>query len=142
MSCCSGGYCKFEFPPGPPLTDNPVADLNAKYLFLPYGTLLEKGELIRIWTEGGQTEKVIIQEKTAIEVSAQGLTPLKEDEFMPWQLVALDSAMEEADLLDFYHHPLYNPEATPVVLSFSRILEPKPSLKETLLHWLYKIRNL
>lgn len=141
MSCCSGGYCQFKFPQGAPLTDNSVSSLKAKYLFLPYGTLLEKGEVIRIWTEGGQAKEVIIQEKTPLEILPAGPEAVGDKVFLPWQLIALDSGVEYEELMDWYRHPLYNPEKTSVVLEFTHI-DKTLSFKEKWLNCLYKIRNL
>lgn len=143
MSCCSGkGYCQFQFPDGPPLTDNPVSALSANYLFLPYGTLLEEGETVRIWTEGGQTESVVLDKKIPLEVLPAGPESMGGKEFLPWQLIALDSGMEYDELMDWYHHPLRNPETTSVVLVFKHSPKPKKTLKMVLYQWLYKLRNL
>lgn len=145
MSCCSGkSYCQFKFPDGPPITDNPVSNLQAKYLFLPYGTLLEEGEIIRIWTENGETETVLISEKTPITVSQQGLHPLRPDieSFLPWQLIALDTGMELDEMMNWYSHPLYNPTAQAVVLQFKHPNKEKRSLKQIWLGFLYRLRNL
>lgn len=143
MSCCgSSGYCKFEFPVGPPLTDNSVTSLKASYLFLPYGTLLERGELIRIWTENGETETVLIEEKYPIEVLPAGPEVLGDKEALPWQLIALDSGIEYEDLMDWYRHPLHNPNEPTVVLKFKHPKKSKKSIKQILHAWLYKLRNL
>ena len=145
MSCCSGkGYCNFKFPDGPPLTDYPVVNLQANYLFLPYGTLLEEGEIIRIWTENGETETVLLAEKIPLTVSPNGLEPLKAnaDSFLPWQLIALDSGMELSEIMDWYQHPLYNPETQTVVLKFRHQDKPKRTFKQIWLSLLYKMRNL
>lgn len=145
MSCCSAkSYCNFQFPDGPPLTDNPVTNLQANYLFLPYGTLLEEGELIRLWTENGETETVLISEKVPLTVSANGLQPLRPDTntFLPWQLIALDSGMELEEMTNWYRHPLYNPNAQTVVLKFKHQDKPKITLKQMWLSFLYKMRNL
>jgi len=141
MSCCPGGYCKFKFPEGPPLTDNSVSSLKASYLFLPYGTLLEKGEIIRIWTEGGKFKVVIIQDKVEVEVLPAGPESLGDKTYLPWQLIALDSGMEYEELMDWYHHPLNNSSSKPVVLIFSQ-LKSELTWKEKLHNLLYKIRNL
>lgn len=142
MSCCSSGYCNFNFPEGPPLTDLPVANLQAKYLFLPYGTLLSKGEVIRIWMENGQTRVVSIKEKIPVVFSDAG--PLTEDYegVMPWELVAYDSGMEAEDLLLWHHHELYNPNETSIVLEFEQLEVPERTIMQILRAWLYKIRTL
>ena len=73
MSCCSGSkFCKFNFPEGAPIVDNSVDSLQAKYLFLPYGTLLEAGELVRIWTENGNTKSVLVEKKNCSSSNANG----------------------------------------------------------------------
>ncbi len=141
MSCCSGGYCKFEFPEGPPLADNSVSSLKASYLFLPYGTLLEKGEVIRIWTEGGKFKSVVVQNKVAIEVLPAGPESFGDKVPLPWQLIALDSGMEYEELMDWYHHPLNNPNTQPVVLQFSQ-LKSELTWKDKLHNFLYRIRSL
>jgi len=143
MSCCgSSSYCNFEFPVGPPLTDNSVTSLNATYLFLPYGTLLAKGELIRIWTENGKTQEVLLEEKYAIDVLPAG-PEVEGDKFpLPWQLIALDSGMEYDDLMDWYHHPLHQADQPTAVLKFRHPPKPKKSIKQILHAWLYKLRNL
>lgn len=142
VSCCSKGYCQFTFPDGPPLTDNSVASLSANYLFLPYGTLLSEGEVIRIWTENGQTKTVVLEKKMAVDIKFNGVELEKNTEFLPWQLVALDSGMALEDLESWYHHPLFNPEVKAVVLKFKHPVVAKPSLKMILLKWLYKLRTL
>jgi len=142
MSCCSGNNrCKFEFPAGHPLVDNSVDSLDSKYLFLPYGTLLEEGELVRIWTENGQTKSVLIEKKIAITVTPTGLKITNGTDFIPWQLVAMDSNIELEALNNWYFHPLHNPDEPTVVLKFKHPENDK-SLKTVLLAWLYKIRNL
>lgn len=142
MSCCSGSkFCKFNFPEGAPIVDNSVDSLQAKYLFLPYGTLLEAGELVRIWTENGNTKSVLLEKKIAVQVTPTGLK-IDAEEFVPWQLVAFDSAMELEDIENWYFHPLYNPEEPSVVLKFKHPYQERRSLKEVLLSWLYKLRNL
>lgn len=142
MSCCSGGYCKFTFPDGPPLLDNPVTSLNAQYLFLPYGTLLKAGEVVRIWMESGKAKPVFIDEKIALEFTPQGIKTDGAARPLPWQLIALDSGYEYESLLDWYHHPLCNPNEQAVVLVFKHPIEVKPSLKMVLYKWLYKLRTL
>lgn len=142
MSCCSGRYCQFQFPDGPPLTDEPVSHLSANYLFLPYGTLLEEEEVVRVWTEGGQTETVILEQKIPLAILKGGPVAKIGEPFLPWQLIALDSGMELETIENWISHPLYNPDAEAVVLKFRHPIEVKPSLKMTWLKWLYKIRNL
>jgi len=142
MSCCPGNFCQFSFPEGPPLTDNPVTHLSAQYLFLPYGTLLEEEEVVRLWTEGGQTETVILEKKVPLVISSNGVESEDKTVFLPWQLIALDSGMEESDIQDWYHHPLFNPETQAVVLKFKHPIVVKPSLMMILKKWLYKIRTL
>ncbi|WP_127471274.1 hypothetical protein [Thiomicrorhabdus aquaedulcis] len=141
MSCCSGGYCKFTFPDGPPLLDNPVNSLNAQYLFLPYGTLLQAGEVVRIWMESGKAKPVFIDEKIALEFTPQGIKVDSAVRPLPWQLIALDSGYEYESLLDWYNHPLRNPNEQAVVLVFKHPIEVKPSLKMVLYKWLYKLRT-
>lgn len=142
MSCCSSGYCQFEFPEGPPLADYPVASIDAKYLFLPYGTLLETGEIIRIWTESGKTQTVLVDEKIPIQVTSSGLIAENETGRLPWGVIALDSGVEVEELLDWYHHPLFNPNEPSVVLKFKHPEKKKGGLKTVLKRWLYKIRTL
>lgn len=146
MSCCSGGYCKFKFPEGAPLLDNSVTSLNATYQFLPYGTLLQEGEFVRIWMESGKLKTVVIDEKIPIEFTRQG-PQLKEGytgsgRAIPWQLVALDSGFDYDDLMDWTAHPLYNPGETSYVVRYKHPIEVKPSLKARWLGLLYKLRNL
>ncbi|MBN2647434.1 MAG: hypothetical protein JXR44_06595 [Thiotrichales bacterium] len=143
MSCCSGGYCKFEFPPGPPLVDDPVSNLQAKYQFLPYGTLLQAGEVVRIWMESGKTETVLIDQKIALEVSPGALRPLGSTlEPIPWQLVAYDSGLDAEEMQNWYAHPLRNPNETPVLLVYGHLLKPKPTWKTRWLSFLYRMRTL
>ncbi|VAW44578.1 hypothetical protein MNBD_GAMMA04-1647 [hydrothermal vent metagenome] len=142
MSCCSKGCCNFKFEEGPPLVDNSVTNLNAQYQFLPYGTILEVEEVVRIWMESGATKTVILEEKIPLVMTDSG--PESEDgkKDFPWQLVALDSGIEYEDLMNWKHHDLYNPNETSVLLKFNHPIEVKPSLKMKLLKILYKIRNL
>ncbi|MDG6773546.1 hypothetical protein QCB45_04310 [Thiomicrorhabdus sp. ZW0627] len=142
MSCCSGGYCQFKFPEGPPLVDNPVANMNATYQFLPYGTLLEEGEVVRIWMESGKAKTVIIEEKVPLTFTSDGPVSDNGNEVFPWQLVALDSGIAYDELMGWINHPLYNPGEKSVLLKYRHPIEVKPSLKMTLLKWLYKLRNL
>lgn len=143
MSCCSGGYCQFKFPEGPPLVDNPVSSLNANYQFLPYGTLLEEGEVVRIWMESGQSRSVIVEEKITLSFSADGpCSEESKERVFPWQLIALDSGIDYDELMHWTTHPLYNPNETPVLLKYCHPIEVKPSLKMKFLGWLYKLRNL
>ncbi len=142
MSCCTRGCCNFKFEEGPPLVDNAVTNLNAQYQFLPYGTLLEEGEVIRIWKESGETKTVILEEKIPLAFAGSGPESLDGRTDFPWQLVALDSGFEYEDLMNWKHHDLYNPNETSVLLRFNHPIEVKPSLKMRLLTLLYKIRNL
>ncbi|WP_319380007.1 hypothetical protein [Thiomicrorhabdus sp.] len=142
MSCCSGGYCRFEFPEGPPLVDNPVVSLNANYQFLPYGTLLEEGEVIRIWKESGETETVVLEEKIPLVFDVHGPHSRHGDAVLPWQLIALDSGFAYEDIMNWPRHPLFNAEAIPVVLRYRHPIKVKPSLKMRWLKLLYRIRNL
>lgn len=142
MSCCSGGYCQFSFPEGPPLVDNPVTSLRACYQFLPYGTLLEAGEVIRIWMESGEAKTVILEEKLVLQFDENGPFVPGETRHFPWELIARDSGVAYEDLLDWRHHPLCNPQTTSVLLVFSHPLEPKLTLKDHWLRFLYKMRNL
>ncbi len=141
MSCCSGGYCKFKFPEGAPILDNPVTNLNAVYQFLPYGTLLKEGEMVRIWMESGKFKTVLLEEKIELEFTAQGPVAT-EGELLPWQLIALDSGFDYEDLMHWQSHPLYNPNETSVVVKYNHPIEVKPSWKSRWLGLLYKIRNL
>jgi len=142
MSCCSGGYCQFKFPEGAPLVDNPVANLNAIYQFLPYGTLLKEGEKVRIWMESGKLKTVIVDEKIELDITNDGPVAKQEGQVLPWQLIALDSGFNYEDIMGWKTHPLYNPDETSVVLKYSHPIEVKPSLKARWLGLLYKIRNL
>ncbi len=145
MSCCSGGYCNFKFEAGPPLVDNSVSSLNAVYQFLPYGTILEEGEVIRIWMESGQTKVVTIEKKIPLVFTATGPEPKVSDVSdapLPWQIIALDSGIEYETLIDWEHHPLYNPEEPSVLLRFKHPMVVKPTLKMWFLKLLYKIRTL
>ncbi|MBD3754124.1 MAG: hypothetical protein IE937_00615 [Gammaproteobacteria bacterium] len=142
MSCCSGGYCQFKFPEGPPLVDNPVTSLNANYQFLPYGTLLEAGEVIRIWMESGEARTVILEEKLPLEFTLEGPRVKADGRDFPWQLIAMDSGIAYEDLMDWSNHPLFNPQTTSVLLVFSHPIEPKLTLKDYWLRFLYKMRNL
>lgn len=144
MSCCSGGYCKFTFPEGPPLVDNSVTTLNAQYQFLPYGTLLEEGETVRIWMESGEAKTVLLESKVLLDIAMNGPEPtgVYTDEVFPWQLVAMDSGIAYEELMGWRNHPLFNPEEQAVLLRFNHPIEVKPSLKMMFLKWLYKLRNL
>lgn len=144
MSCCSKGYCNFSFPEGPPLVDYSVANLNAEYQFLPYGTLLQEGETVRIWMENGQTKTVLLQEKIPLAITDEGPQPLDENfsRPLPWQLIAFDSGFALEDILGWKSHPLYAPAEQAVLLKYNHPIEVKPTLKMILLKWLYKIRNL
>lgn len=144
MSCCSGGYCQFKFPEGAPLVDNAVSNLEATYQFLPYGTLLQKGETVRIWMESGKAKTVLIEDKIQLQISDHGPKAInpEEQQSFPWQIIALDSGFSYEDLMDWKHHPLYSPEENAVLLKFNHPIEVKPSLKMIWLKWLYKIRNL
>lgn len=144
MSCCSGGYCKFTFPEGPPLVDNAVTTLNAQYQFLPYGTLLEEGETVRIWMESGEAKTVFLESKVLLDITTSGPEPTGTyaDEVFPWQLIAMDSGIAYEELMGWRNHPLFNPEEQAVLLRFNHPIEVKPSLKMTFLKWLYKLRNL
>ncbi len=144
MSCCSGGYCNFNFPEGPPLVDNAVTNLNAEYQFLPYGTLLSKGEIVRIWMENGQAKTVLIEDKIPLDITSTGPVPLlsEQQRQYPWQLIAFDSGIAYEDIMSWQIHPLYAPEEQAVLLKYNHPIEVKPSLKMIFLKWLYKIRNL
>ncbi len=143
MSCCAGNSrCKFEFPDGNPLVDNSVDSLKAKYLFLPYGTLLKEGEMVRIWTENGKTKSVLIAEKIPVDVTPTGLKVPNDTSFIPWQLVAIDSILELEELENWYFHPLHNPSEPTVVLKFKHPTKNKKNWKEIFETWLYKMRNL
>lgn len=142
MAACPHSYGQFAFPPGPPLTDAPVATLEAKYLFLPYGTLLEKEESIRLWTEAGLTKTVVIEEKWFLRATGDQLEAHDPSVVIPWQLVALDSGMAEKDLLHWPLHPLHNPASEPVVLVFAHPIEFRPTLKMRWLGFLYWMRTL
>jgi hypothetical protein len=144
MSCCSKGYCNFNFPDGPPLVDYSVSNLNAEYQFLPYGSLLQKGETVRIWMENGQTKTVLVEDKIPLEITASGPEPVlsegKRD--YPWQIIAFDSGFSYEDLMGWQHHPLNNPGEQAVLMKYNHPIEVKPTLKMIFLKWLYKIRNL
>ena len=142
MSCCGLNYCQFEFPEGPPLTDYAVTHLEAKYLFLPYGTLLEKGEIVRIWLENGKTKTVEIEAKIPLEILPAGPEVVGQKFELPWQLIALDTGIEYEELMDWYHHPQHNPKEQAVVLVFKHPVVVKPTLKLRWLEFLYRIRNL
>ncbi len=142
MSCCGKGFCSFQFPDGPPLTDYSVTNLNAQYLFLPYGTLLQKGEIVRIWMESGKTKSVIIDGKWEVDYQNGEPQAVGRDENLPWQLVALDTGFEYDDVMHWPTHSLANPNAQPVVLEFRHPIDVKPSLKLRFLQFLYKMRNL
>jgi len=142
MSCCHARFCQFEFPEGPPLTDYSVTHLEARYLFLPYGTLLEQGEIVRIWLENGQTKSVEIEAKIPIEILPAGPVVLGDKFELPWQLIALDTGIAYEELMDWYHHPLHNPNEQAVVLVFKHPVAVKPTLKMRWLAFLYRMRNL
>ena len=144
MACCSKGYCNFNFPEGPPLVDYSVANLSAEYQFLPYGTLLEKGETVRIWMENGQTKTVLIEDKIPLVFEDTGPKARfpEQDRAYPWQLIAYDCGFAYEDLMAWQDHPLYKPEEPTVLLKYNHPIEVKPSLKMRFLKWLYKIRNL
>ena len=142
MSCCSGGYCQFKFPEGAPLLDNPVTSLNATYQFLPYGTLLQEGEFVRIWMESGKLKTVVIDEKIPLNMTVNGPQAQGNHRALPWQLIALDSGFDYEDLMQWQSHPLYNPHETSVVLKYKHPIDVKPSLKARWLGLLYKFRNL
>jgi len=144
MSCCSGGYCQFNFPEGPPLVDNAVSNLDATYQFLPYGTLLKAGETVRIWMQNGKAKPVLLEEKIELVITDDGPQVVGENhqQDLPWQLIALDSGFSYEDLMDWKNHPLYSPDEPAVVLRFNHPIEVKPTLKMMMLKWLYKFRNL
>lgn len=142
MSCCSGGFCKFKFPEGAPLLDNSVSSLNATYQFLPYGTLLQEGEFVRIWMESGKLKTVVIDEKIPLEFTHQGPRARGSDRVLPWQLIALDSGFDYDDIMDWANHALYNPTETSYVLVYKHPIDVKPSFKARWLGFLYKLRNL
>lgn len=144
MSCCSKGYCNFSFPDGPPLVDYSVANLNAEYQFLPYGTLLEEGETVRIWMESGKAKAVLLEQKIPLEITDEGPVPSDASfsRTLPWQLISFDSGFEYEDLMNWKEHPLYAPDEQAVLLKYNHPIEVKPSLKMIFLKWLYKIRNL
>lgn len=152
MSCCSKGYCDFKFPDGAPLLDNSVQSLNTRFQFLPYGTLLQAGETVRIWMESGQTKTVIIEAKYPINYET-GILKLRDDNSlldMPveakgefsWQLVAFDSGFNLADIESWPRHELYNPASKPELVVYQHPIEPKKSIKDYWLEFLYKMRNL
>lgn len=144
MSCCSKGYCNFKFPDGPPILDYSVTSLSAEYQFLPYGTLLEQGETVRIWMENGKTKTVFIEEKIPLEITEQGPQAFlaEQQRAFPWQIIAFDSGFAYEDLMDWKNNPLYAPNEPAVLLKYNHPIEVKPSLKMIFLKWLYKIRNL
>ncbi|BBP45339.1 hypothetical protein THMIRHAS_07120 [Thiosulfatimonas sediminis] len=142
MSCCSKGYCQFKFPDGPPLVDNPVSNLQAKYQFLPYGTLLEQGEVVRIWMESGQTETVVIDQKLRLQILPSGPKLIDSEQYVPWQLVAHDTEMAYEDLIGWAQHPLHNPHEQAVLLIYGHMIKEQPTLKSRWLNFLYKMRNL
>jgi hypothetical protein len=142
MSCCGKGFCNFQFPPGPPLTDYSVTNLDANYLFLPYGTLLQENEVVRIWMESGKTKEVIVVGKWPVVFDAEGAYARGRDQELPWQLVAMDTGFEFDDIMRWPQHDLCNPTTQPVVLEFKHPIEYKPSIKMRWLELLYKIRNL
>ncbi|GKT12455.1 MAG: hypothetical protein ISEC1_P1433 [Thiomicrorhabdus sp.] len=142
MSGCSKGYCKFKFKEGAPLLDNSVTSLNANYLFLPYGSLLEEGEVVRIWIESGAVKTVILEEKIPLEITDSGPKTFDGRADLPWQLIALDSGIEYEELMHWKQHPLYNPDETSYLLKFNHPIEVKPSLKMWFLNIIYKLRNL
>lgn len=111
-------------------------------MFLPYGTLLEQGEAVRIWMESGEAKVVILEEKIPLEITDAGPRFFDGRADLPWQLIALDSGIEYEELMDWKNHPLHNPEETPVLLVFNHPIEIKPSLKMWFLNILYKLRNL
>ena len=142
MSCCSGSYCQFSFPEGPPLVDNAVTNLNATYQFLPYGTLLQEGEFVRIWMESGKLKTVVIDEKIVLDITDAGPVARDGGKMLPWQLIALDSGFDYEDLMSWKTHPLYNPNEASVVLVYKHPIDVKPSWKARWLGLLYKFRNL
>lgn len=145
MSCCSGGYCKFQFVEGPPLVDNAVQNLNANWQFLPYGTLLEEGEVVRLWTESGETQVVMLKKKIPLVFSEQGWRTFDGTEnldSLPWQLIAFDSGVDYDELMRWNEHPLYNPSETACLLRYQQPEKEPFSLKSWLLGLLYKFRNL
>lgn len=139
---CSSRYANFEFPKGPPLTDSPVSNLKAKYLFLPYGTLLEEGELIRIWLENGRTQEVVIEEKLFVDILPNQVRLKTSHAPISWSLVAFDSGWTDLELMGFYKNELYNPNAPACLLVFSQVLVPSLNWREKLHNLLYKIRSL
>jgi hypothetical protein len=142
MSCCNRGTCRPTFDEGPPVVDFPVSSLEAKYLFMPYGTDFQVGDIVRIWLENGRTKTVTVQTKWPIEILPAGPEVLGNKFELPWQLIALDSQIEYEELMDWYHHPSHDPSAQVVVLEFKHPLVIVPSLKMRWMEWLYRIRNL
>ncbi|WP_294949339.1 hypothetical protein [Sulfurivirga sp.] len=141
MSCCGGDFCQFEFPPGPPLLDVPVSHLGAKYLFLPYGSLLEVGEKVRIWMENGRTETVFVGDKWPVDFSSTPPRILAEAP-PTWEQVALDSGLEPDTLLHWRDNPLFNPQAPACVMRFEHIAVPRPTLWQRWQRLLARVRNL
>ncbi len=142
MSCCGGDFCNFKFPPGPPLLDLPVAHLKARYLFLPYGTVLDVGEKVRIWMENGRTETVFIGDKWPVDFSVNPPRIIAE-RAPSWAQVALDSGRDEETLLGWAFHPLRNPTAPACVVRFEHIQAlPPPTLWQRWQRLLAVIRNL
>ena len=144
MSGCASKYCKFNFPDGPALIDNSVKNLNAEYQFLPYGTLLEKGETVRIWMESGKTKTVFIDDKIPLGFDVNGPYALNEAQRrnFPWQLIAFDSGFAYEDLMSWPDHELYAPNEQAILLKYRHPIEVKPSIKMIFLKWLYKLRTL
>lgn len=144
MSCCSKGYCNFKFPEGPPLVDNSIQNLNATYQFLPYGSLIKEGEVVRIWMESGKTKTVIVERKLPLEVLDEGFRVMDEEyrQALPWQLIAFDSGLDYEEMMHWQTHPLFNAQMPPVVMVYQHPIEPKLTLKEHWLNFLYKMRNL
>jgi len=146
VSCCGGGcgigVRQFHLPEGPPVTEMPVTTLEAKYLFELYGSELEVGEIIRIWMPNGETKTVELEAKYSIEVFPAGPEVKGGKVSLPWQLIAIDSGIDYEELMDWYHHPLYQSNRLPVVLQFKHPVVAQPSLKMRWLSFLYKMRNL
>ena len=141
MGCCGGGHCDFQFPPGPPLVEEPVAHLNARWLFMPRGTRFQTGDMVRLWMQNGKTRTVFVAEVMPVDynryppriIGAQSPT---------WAQVALDSDQDEQSLIQWRDHPLFDPGYPPCVLGFDHFVAEEPTLWTRWKRLLYTLRNL
>ncbi len=141
MSCCGGSVGRYEFPPGPPLVEEPVAHLEARWLFMPFGTQFRQGDMVRLWMPNGRTRTVFVAAVMPVDYS--GYPPRIVGKRPPtWAQVAHDSDRDEVDLIDWMRHPLHDPDQPPRVLAFEQIVVRERTLWARWRNLLARIRSL